>query len=598
MNSREVFESEENKLLEESNIIPTTTSTSSVISDSIIDDDAVALLEGDYDNDTNKDTKNGCANTYSNSFFNYDEEFELDYSEDELLRDDEPIVSDKNNSDKSNSDKKDTDLPKEEKKNDNESNKDEKSIDESNSDNKATSKKDEKDNVSGSKKNKTNNGKRNPIVYSGSASKKSNKHYNNKKRNFEKGPRYDKSKVILRTSFVGPGNGQPLVPGIMTSNQGYQNPGRFNGPQLISNNSFNGFSNINPFGPGTTQQPPIIGINQRSGLPQTSIMGNNPFGPNPGMGFANKNMVNSMGYNQPRSMIQAMTATAPITGINMMGYQYSGQMLPQNAYTSSVVINPTMQIDWSKLADEFSGVTEGGNRSGRKSRYSSCSSYSSSDSSRRSRSSRNSSSDSSRRHRKRKSSRKSRKNKKKDSKRRSRSRSYSSDKKRRDDRRKKDRSQSEEKKKKDKSSKKINPTLECAKIVGVDKDYLRKVEQQNKLREEVLRKKRNNEKIDPNELKIEELNPENILKAYLVVSIKPSSKTWSFGNPKEKLTVIAKSVGKIKKVWKKGDKTICVIFDSHDDATKFSRTYDGKTVNGTTLDVRLDKCRLILSKIS
>lgn len=463
MNSREVFESEENKLLEESNNIPTTTSTSSIISDSIIDDDAVALLEGDYDNDSSKDIKNSGTNTYSNSFYNYDEEFELDYSEDELLRDDEPTVATKTDTEK-----KDTDSIKEKEKNDSVGDKNNISVDKSNNDNKTTLKDDE-DKVSKSKKNKTTNGKRNPIVYGSGVNKKSNKQHNNKKRNFEKGPRYDKSKVILRTSFVGPSNGQQMSQGMMANNQGYQNPGRFNGkikeniknsfyyiflgPQLINSNAFNGFSNINPFGPTTGQQPPIMGINQRSGLPPTGIIGNNPFGPNPGIGFPNKSMINSMNYGQPRSMIQTMTATTPITGINMMGYQYSGQMLPQNAYTGGVIMNPTMQIDWSKLADEFSGVTESGSRSGRRSRYSSSSSYSSSDGSRRSRSSRDSSSDNSRRHRKRKSSRKSRKNRKRDSRRRSRSRSYSSDRKRKDDHKKKDRSRSEEKKKKDKSSK-------------------------------------------------------------------------------------------------------------------------------------------------
>uniref|UniRef100_A0A0N5BUY2 RRM domain-containing protein n=1 Tax=Strongyloides papillosus TaxID=174720 RepID=A0A0N5BUY2_STREA len=598
MSTKEIFESEENKLLEEGNnggsVTATTTSASSITTDNIIDDDAVALLEGDYDNETNKETKNGTTSTYSSSFFNYDEEFELDYSEDELLRDDEPVVTSTKNDPKkqdSISEMKETDKAKE--------SSESVTTSKETGNNKSEIPIDDDKKSSESKEGKAANGKRNPITFGG-GSKKTNKHHSNKKRNFDKGPRYDKSKVILRTSFVGPNNCQPIQQRMMVNNQNFQNPRRFNGPQMVNNSSFNGFPNVNPFGPAAGQQSAIMGMNQRSGIPPTGIMGNNPFGPNPGMAFPSKTMMSGINYGQPRSMMPTMAAAAapPMTGINMMGYQYSGQMLPQGIYTGGVVMNPTMQIDWSKLADEFSGAAERGIRSRRRSRHSSCSSYSSSDGSRRSRSSRDSSSDSQRRHRKRKSSRKDRKSRKRDSRR--RSRSYSSDRKRKDDHRRKDRSRSEERKRRDKNNKKSNPTLECAKIVGVDKDYLRKVEQQQKLREEVLRKKRNNEKIDPKELKIEEVNPENVLKAYLVVSIEPSPKTeaWSFGNPKEKLTVIAKTVGKVKKVWKKGEKMICIIFESHNDATKFSHTYDGKTVNGTKLDVRLDKCRLILSKIS
>ncbi|CAD5230054.1 unnamed protein product [Bursaphelenchus xylophilus] len=147
-------------------------------------------------------------------------------------------------------------------------------------------------------------------------------------------------------------------------------------------------------------------------------------------------------------------------------------------------------------------------------------------------------------------------------------------------------------------------TIECAEALGLDQEYVKKLEEQKKLREEMARKKyRRDERDTKNETKVvvevdrpkrKPSTPDQKLKPYLAVVI---HNLTNLSDAYKRVKMIANAVGPTKKVWQTSDDSISVIFESHENAKKFMLQYHMKPFNGITLDIGLEKVFLNLNAI-
>ncbi|KAL3101331.1 hypothetical protein niasHT_028087 [Heterodera trifolii] len=149
-------------------------------------------------------------------------------------------------------------------------------------------------------------------------------------------------------------------------------------------------------------------------------------------------------------------------------------------------------------------------------------------------------------------------------------------------------------------------TMECAKAIGLDSDYLKKIEEQKKLREEIARKKsqhrkeiyaREGQKDETKEgkgKKAEETEgtqrqkmTANRLRPYLAVVVTNVS---GLDDPCRRVEVIASKIGPIKKIWQENESNVHLIFEKHEHAKKFMQQYLGdSTTFGRMIDVIMKK---------
>ncbi|KAK5976358.1 hypothetical protein GCK32_004177 [Trichostrongylus colubriformis] len=192
-------------------------------------------------------------------------------------------------------------------------------------------------------------------------------------------------------------------------------------------------------------------------------------------------------------------------------------------------------------------------------------------------------------------------------------------------------------------------SVECAKAVGLDNDYLSKLEDQRRKRDEVLRRKeqrrfganqqesssngrsndrpndrgrpdRQNQQRDrrPNEgssssndhrrsgggsgstsqstsrpsTEAEAALKKN--KAYLCVNVKNIKQLTT---AKMRVETLAKDLGEIRKCWKSNEDQVTVIFVEHAKAKEFMLKYNNKVLSGLRIQVSLEKAYLNLSEI-
>uniref|UniRef100_A0A183BIJ6 RRM domain-containing protein n=1 Tax=Globodera pallida TaxID=36090 RepID=A0A183BIJ6_GLOPA len=155
-------------------------------------------------------------------------------------------------------------------------------------------------------------------------------------------------------------------------------------------------------------------------------------------------------------------------------------------------------------------------------------------------------------------------------------------------------------------------TIECAKAIGLGNEYLKQIEEQQKLRDEIARRKSQHRKEiyarDRDELKKNETSSTgaeglqskrdecervrrqklttNKLRPYLAVVVTNLSGVEDF----RKIALIAGKIGQVKKVWQENESNVYLIFEKHEDAKKFMQQYIGNsTVFGRVIDVSMKK---------
>ncbi|CAJ0943329.1 unnamed protein product, partial [Mesorhabditis belari] len=144
-------------------------------------------------------------------------------------------------------------------------------------------------------------------------------------------------------------------------------------------------------------------------------------------------------------------------------------------------------------------------------------------------------------------------------------------------------------------------TLESAKALGLDQEYLRKVEEQKRRREETLKRKHNSSsnvksepprKISPSSMQHGD-EQKNKLRAYLVVRIVNLSALGGFAL--KKVTQLAKEHAEVKKCWQDDADVVSVIFSEHDKAKTFMLKHNSKVWSGVRVSVNLEKIYLNLT---
>uniref|UniRef100_A0A914HHU5 RRM domain-containing protein n=1 Tax=Globodera rostochiensis TaxID=31243 RepID=A0A914HHU5_GLORO len=139
-------------------------------------------------------------------------------------------------------------------------------------------------------------------------------------------------------------------------------------------------------------------------------------------------------------------------------------------------------------------------------------------------------------------------------------------------------------------------TIECAKAIGLGNEYLKQIEEQQKLRDEIARRKSQHRKEiyarDRDELKNEtsSTGAEGVqskrAEPYLAVVVTNLSGVEDF----RKIALIAGKIGPVKKVWQESESNVYLIFEKHEDAKKFMQQYIGNsTVFGRVIDVSMKK---------
>uniref|UniRef100_A0A1I7ZUF2 YTH domain-containing protein n=1 Tax=Steinernema glaseri TaxID=37863 RepID=A0A1I7ZUF2_9BILA len=152
--------------------------------------------------------------------------------------------------------------------------------------------------------------------------------------------------------------------------------------------------------------------------------------------------------------------------------------------------------------------------------------------------------------------------------------------------------------------------MDCVKAIGLDHDYLSKLEEQKRLREQMLKKKeqRRNENRGspgPSQAGKRDHPPQDPLptddkkrigrsKAYLVVVVDKVAR-WSAAQPT--IQAIASATGRIKKCWQSSPSTVSIVFHEHDNAKKFMINQNGKVYGGCRLSIRLEKAYLNLATV-
>ena len=192
-------------------------------------------------------------------------------------------------------------------------------------------------------------------------------------------------------------------------------------------------------------------------------------------------------------------------------------------------------------------------------------------------------------------------------------------------------------------------TIECAKAIGLDEGYLKKIEEQNRLREEIMRRKTQHRKETAKERtqkqqskgltesKAEEAAPPNKrpkvqgpevaagskskgtkstarppannnssttsqdataaskLRPYLAVTV---ANLKEVRGAQKKVELLATSIGPIKKSWLESANICNVIFEKHEHAKQFILQHHGKMLDKARIDVTLKKVFLNISTIA
>ncbi|KAK0414895.1 hypothetical protein QR680_011666 [Steinernema hermaphroditum] len=155
-----------------------------------------------------------------------------------------------------------------------------------------------------------------------------------------------------------------------------------------------------------------------------------------------------------------------------------------------------------------------------------------------------------------------------------------------------------------------DPDMDCVKAIGLDHDYMSKLEEQKRLREQMLRKKeqrRNENRGSPGPSKVSRRDPPpqdplptddkkrtGRSKAYLVVVV-DNVERWPAAQPT--IQAIASATGRIKKCWQSASSTVSIVFHEHDNAKQFMMNQNGKVYGGCRLAIRLEKAYLNLATV-
>ncbi|CAI4229052.1 unnamed protein product [Auanema sp. JU1783] len=145
---------------------------------------------------------------------------------------------------------------------------------------------------------------------------------------------------------------------------------------------------------------------------------------------------------------------------------------------------------------------------------------------------------------------------------------------------------------------------ECAKVVGVDKDYLSRVEEQKRLREEMMRMKEQRRhgheerRAEQPRMKSEPgsstASTTSKKKAFLCVNVKNLKQLPTALN---RVETLAKEVGTVKKVWQFNDDQVNIIFTELEKAKGFMLKYNNKVLSGLRIQVSLEKAYLSLAEV-
>ncbi|KAI6186703.1 hypothetical protein M3Y98_00161500 [Aphelenchoides besseyi] len=179
----------------------------------------------------------------------------------------------------------------------------------------------------------------------------------------------------------------------------------------------------------------------------------------------------------------------------------------------------------------------------------------------------------------------------------------------------------------------LKNTIECAEAIGLDQEYVKKLEQQKKEREEYQRRKHRQEDSasrNSKDTKKESRHSETSSSRHNTTSrrtersqqssqmsdSKSQSQNSNTANTKtrpylavvihnlttlndayKRVKMIASAVGPTKKVWQTDDDSVSVIFESHEHAKSFMLQYHMKPFNGINLNIGLEKVFLDLNSV-
>ncbi|CAI5446704.1 unnamed protein product [Caenorhabditis angaria] len=156
--------------------------------------------------------------------------------------------------------------------------------------------------------------------------------------------------------------------------------------------------------------------------------------------------------------------------------------------------------------------------------------------------------------------------------------------------------------KKRREEKQKHATIESAQALGLSNDYLDKVKEQKRQRDEIVRRKEERRHgIEEKEIKktsspapVPNSDRDKKMKAYLVVNI---SGLKQLPTGVKKIEQLATELGPIRKCWKSSDDTVSVVFNAHDKAKDFMIKYNNKVITGLRVGVSLEKQWLNMSEM-
>ncbi|TKR76553.1 hypothetical protein L596_017674 [Steinernema carpocapsae] len=152
--------------------------------------------------------------------------------------------------------------------------------------------------------------------------------------------------------------------------------------------------------------------------------------------------------------------------------------------------------------------------------------------------------------------------------------------------------------------------MDCVRAIGLDSSYLNRLEEQKRLREEILRKKeqrRHATRTSPGpsgSRRGRDPPPQDPLppadrkmgrsKAYLVVVVDNVDR-WPAAQTT--ISAIASATGRIKKCWQSSPSSVSVVFHEHENAKQFMINQNGKIYGGCRLIIKLEKAYLNLTTV-
>uniref|UniRef100_A0A8R1DLW1 Uncharacterized protein n=1 Tax=Caenorhabditis japonica TaxID=281687 RepID=A0A8R1DLW1_CAEJA len=152
-----------------------------------------------------------------------------------------------------------------------------------------------------------------------------------------------------------------------------------------------------------------------------------------------------------------------------------------------------------------------------------------------------------------------------------------------------------------------NATIESAKALGLSVEYMDRVNDQKRKREEIVRKKEerrhglerkesaHSTHHEHQESSSAQAPSKEKTKAFLAVNV---SGVQHLTTAVKRIEALATELGQIKKCWRSADDVVSLIFNAHDKAKDFMIKYNGKVLSGMRIVVALEKKFLNLNEVN